>query len=661
MVDLRARLFPCCNMLHSHIRRFFFFTHLTMRLRVLGRFMAISLLGVCNASVPHLNSTLPANHTAVEQYESEGFVRDIWDKLKTTASCAACQDILVPVKALAFVGDGPFIKVLQSLCKLVKNSEMCDGSFALEGPIIADVFRKMKIGSRASQSFCATFLGLCEYPDVVPWTVPFPSTKPARGRPKPSGGKKPLRVVHYSDIHIDPLYVPGSSTKCDKLICCRSDDQSRENRSPAGPYGDHNCDTPISLEESMFNAIKELVPDAAFAIFTGDVVDHAIWNTSRPYVENSIEQAYGTMNHTLKMVYGTAGNHEMHPANAFQPGSQSTWAYKILAENWSQWIDEAAARNAARIGAYSTKFLGGNLRIISLNTNLYDRHNFWMYENIDVKDPNLQIEWLVKELEDAERAGENVYIIGHLPIGFKDALQDWSNYLDQVFKRYSSTIAAMFFGHTHVDHFEISYTDYSSRSASNAFMTSYIAPSLTPTSGMPSFRVYDVDPDTFGVLDATTYIADMADASFQQGPTWSKLYSAKEAYGKAITPPVTDPSAVLTPAFWHNVTESFRLDSGLFRQYMSRKSRGWQEGSCDDDCKSLELCQLRSARSQDNCVKPKFGFHLKKRIASEDHGEHDECGVPLFAEIFHTLSESEKTLVAFLDMIRKAQVETETP
>lgn len=35
----------------------------------------------------------------------------------------------------------------------------------------------------------------------------------------------------------------------------------------------------------MYKAIKELVPDAAFSIFTGDVVDHAIWNTSIPYNE----------------------------------------------------------------------------------------------------------------------------------------------------------------------------------------------------------------------------------------------------------------------------------------------------------------------------------------------------------------------------------------
>lgn len=58
-------------------------------------------------------------------------------------------------------------------------------------------------------------------------------------------------------------------------------DQPGNTTSPAGPYGDHQCDVPASLEASMYTAIRELVPDAAFAIFTGDVVDHALWATTQ--------------------------------------------------------------------------------------------------------------------------------------------------------------------------------------------------------------------------------------------------------------------------------------------------------------------------------------------------------------------------------------------
>jgi sphingomyelin phosphodiesterase len=33
----------------------------------------------------------------------------------------------------------------------------------------------------------------------------------------------------------------------------------------------------------MYDAINSIVPDAAFTIFTGDIVDHAIWNTTQSY------------------------------------------------------------------------------------------------------------------------------------------------------------------------------------------------------------------------------------------------------------------------------------------------------------------------------------------------------------------------------------------
>lgn len=360
------------------------------------------------------------------------------------------------------------------------------------------------------------------------------------------------------------------------------------------------------------------------------------------------------MNEYLKLVYGTAGNHEAHPANIFQPnslGNDSQWVYSALSDQWSRWIGSEASEEAKAVGAYSAKYPKGNLRVINLNTNIYYRFNFVLYQKELEKDPNGQIAWLVKELDAAEKAGENVYIIGHMPFGEKDALPNGSNYLDQVVNRYASTIKAMFFGHTHVDHFEISYSDYAHRTHDRATAMSYICPSLTPTSGMPSFRVYDVDPVTFAVLDATTYIADMASEAFQTtGPVWKKYYSAKEAYGPAVDPPLTDPKAELTPAFWHNVSEAFESKQDLFDAYMSRKSRGWRDDTpCRSDCQKEEICQLRAARSQDNCNVPKPGVNFAKRAEAHHHAEHDDCGVSVPMEMFSALATRQDLLELLQD------------
>ena len=36
----------------------------------------------------------------------------------------------------------------------------------------------------------------------------------------------------------------------------------------------------------MYKAIQDMFPDAAFTMFTGDIVDHGLYNTSQPYNEN---------------------------------------------------------------------------------------------------------------------------------------------------------------------------------------------------------------------------------------------------------------------------------------------------------------------------------------------------------------------------------------
>ena len=353
------------------------------------------------------------------------------------------------------------------------------------------------------------------------------------------------------------------------------------------------------------------------------------------------------MSATLGTVYGTIGNHEASPVNGFQPnslGHSTQWVYDLVSTQWRQWIGDDGAADTQNIGAYSVKHAGSNLRVISLNTNLYYRQNYWLYQKTMIQDPNNQIAWLAKELEAAEKAGENVYIIGHMPPGDSDSFHEGSHYLDQVFNRYSSTIAAMFFGHTHKDHFEISYSDYAARSASNALLTAYICPSLTPTSGMPSFRVYDVDPVTFGILDSTTYIADMTNAAFQTtGPVWTKLYSAKEVYGPTVNPPVTDASAELTASFWHKVTEVFETNDAVYNEFLARKSRGWKAETCAGACKAGEICQLRAARAENNCFKPTAGVHFTKR--TENKMEHrDECGISVIRASLNSVTTKKEVL-----------------
>jgi sphingomyelin phosphodiesterase len=137
---------------------------------------------------------------------------------------------------------------------------------------------------------------------------------------------------------------------------------------------------------------------------------------------------------------------------------------------------------------------------------------------------------------------------------------------------------------------------------------------MTPTSGHPAFRVYNIDPVTYGVLDVITYIANLSDPSYQTtGPVWTKYYSAKDEYGPLVTPPLTDPAAELTPAFWHNLTTVFESSPTAFQEYKDRQTRGYFPTTCTGTCQTQEICAIRAAESQYNCATITPGIHFRKR------------------------------------------------
>jgi sphingomyelin phosphodiesterase len=200
----------------------------------------------------------------------------------------------------------------------------------------------------------------------------------------------------------------------------------------------------------MYAAIRSIAPNAALTLFTGDIVDHAVWEVNGTQNLKDINDAYSRMS-GLTQVYSTIGNHEAAPVNAFPPTAVDTsmnvqWLYDALSSDLEPWIGSNASQQVQKYGAYSSKFPGGNLRVISINTNLYYKENFWLYEKTMETDPSGQLAWLVSELQAAEQNGERVYIIGHMAMGLGDALHDGSNYFNQIVDRYSATIAGLFFG-----------------------------------------------------------------------------------------------------------------------------------------------------------------------------------------------------------------------
>ncbi|KAJ7111829.1 sphingomyelin phosphodiesterase [Mycena epipterygia] len=550
--------------------------------------------------------------------------------VQNTDDCPSCLALLGAFQELAVAGTDVFIAEFTSLCIGLgaADPDVCTGLIEREGPILAHDLRQINSTGQTAEKLCDALLGMCVTHPVNPFTVPFPKPAPAHPKVFQSRGRPPIRVVHLSDVHIDRMYTVGAEANCTKSICCRDFDDSPPTPTvPAGPNGNAHCDSPVTLADSMLEEIERLNP--RFSIFTGDVVEGAVWLVDQPEVTTDLEAFNAEMASKLSApIFPSIGNHDSAPVNAFarttsDTANNSQWVFDTQSAGWERWIKQTAASEVDHIsGSYSAQVPGMNLRIISVNTQFWYKQNFWLYDSDVLQpDPNGIIAFMVDALQAAEDAGDRAWIIGHIPLGKEDTLVDQSNYYDQVLQRYRNTIAGQFFGHSHKDQFEIAYSNYSEQTAQNAVSVGLIGPALTPTSGNPAFKVYEIDPDTFEVMDASVFFTNISAPNFQITPKWGLYYSARETYGPLVG---LSPKEPLSPAFWHNLTEVFAVNDTAFQMFNTFISRGGAMTACDADCANTTICDMRAFRSENNCDTPTPGFQLRRRAGGVSH-DSDEC------------------------------------
>lgn len=146
--------------------------------------------------------------------------------------------------------------------------------------------------------------------------------------------------MQLSDIHFDSKYSAGSLFQCHEPLCCRA----WLGPGKAGDYGSPNCDSPLLLIENMLQHVKEHV-QMDYAIFTGDVPAHNIWNQSREDILGAITAVSDLLSKYLPniKIYPALGNHESSPVNSFPPpfvtGHNShQWLLQAVAKSWSRWL-----------------------------------------------------------------------------------------------------------------------------------------------------------------------------------------------------------------------------------------------------------------------------------------------------------------------------------
>lgn len=148
----------------------------------------------------------------------------------------------------------------------------------------------------------------------------------------------------------------------------------------------------------------------------------------------------------------------------------------------------------------------------------------WSQQN----DPNGEIAWLEGQLSAAEKAGEKVFIIGHIPPADGDCLHSWSNRYRGLFERYQHVIRMQLYGHTHDEdwHLHRGFDD------GHPLGMQWVSGSLGPTHGKnPSFRIFELDAETMLPVEIRKYVMNLTDSNYKGEITWEKMFDTTEEYG----------------------------------------------------------------------------------------------------------------------------------
>ncbi|EJU03163.1 sphingomyelin phosphodiesterase [Dacryopinax primogenitus] len=548
-------------------------------------------------------------------------------------SCLDCKLILQTLKTANAISPAAARAVARTICpRYGIEKDVCEGTIDLYGPHIAEILPQIEPFGYSGTLGCATIVHACPYPEsksteeiTLP---PLPEKSPS---PKERNSTlEPLTIVHLSDWHVDPKYIPGSEVHCTKPLCCRgwnetSNGERIEASVPAPSWGAYTCDAPQKLLVHMLEQVERLLgkkPD--FAIFTGDVPPHDVWETTQYNTTVTETVAFNTMRQILGVpIFPTIGNHETSPSDLFQPASivdppDNQWLFdNLTAKSWFGWLGNEELEYArTHRGRYTTRPMEG-LKIISVNTNDCYAQNYWLFADTSKLDPNGQLAWLAEELADSEEQGERVWIITHIPPGVPDCFRSWSEVHHQIVQRYWRTIVGVFSGHTHRDEIKLFYAN-DTKTISSAIGVNWIGPSVTPFTQLnPGWRAYTVDPQTFEILDSRTFVTDLSLASEldEKGtePVWEEAYGAREYF------PDWPGDSPLNATFWAEVVARMEREEAVFRKYFSRRGKGGPSGQveCDEQCKQQIIAGIRAGKSGDVSVK----------LGREEVWARDLCGV----------------------------------
>jgi hypothetical protein len=368
-------------------------------------------------------------------------------------------------------------------------------------------------------------------------------------------------VISVTDIHFDPFQGFGDPVRKKIATSDYTDWRSIYLKNPR-PKGDIGQQTNFSLLDSTIREMQSICPHPDFIIFSGDLLGHGIEDEYKAYLKHNpgvsldafVQNTLSFINYEFKLyfsdvpIYFTLGNNDNYidfgiappPVDTFLPDTKDIFFAYIgdagQEASFMATFPQTGGYSVYPAAAPTNKIIA--LNDIYFSTNSKQSNNYpagWQ-----------QMTWLASELASAAQNGEKVWIISHIPPGVdvgttlsnKKITDFWqttnTNAQGQTFLEafsaltveYSSVIAGIFCGHTHMDHFRL----ISDQGGAIAFV--HVSPAVSPQFGNnPAFQVLTYDRTTFGVIDFETYRYGYA------RQTWGKEYSFDLTYDLSLYDP----------------------------------------------------------------------------------------------------------------------------
>lgn len=443
-------------------------------------------------------------------------------------------------------------------------------------------------------AIASMWIGVASVPKVLAQAPQAASARQIHStRPAPAGDRT-IPALLVSDIHFDPFHDPA---KVHDLVAAQvtqwrsilsappSANQQQAFAALQQSCHERGVDTPFALLDSSLKAMRSRQPDAKFMTVSGDLIAHAFSCRYAALVPGSTPGDYqGFVLKTMKFVIGelqasfpgmpvyvALGNNDTGCSDYRLDANSDFFAQtgRIVAEALPPSEREHAAKDFQEGGYYSIPMAEPMraTRLIVVNDLFQSPTYATCAGKPDPAADNTEMIWLQRQLSEARRLGQKVWVMGHIPpgidpystvAGFRNVCAGQapveflsSKKLANLLVEYADVVRLGIFAHTHMDEMRLLGRDGSElQGAGEHDVAIKMVPSISPVDGnTPSFTIARVDPSS-----AVLQNYDVIEASNQTGiaATWTPEYDYAETYHEAQF----SPSAV------KDLIEKFQGDGG---------------------------------------------------------------------------------------------------